>query len=320
MNREDMVSVVVPVYNVGKYISRCIESLLTQTYENLEIILVDDGSSDESGSICDRYREQDQRIAVIHKENGGLSDARNVGIRYAKGRWITFIDSDDFVHPDYVRVLYQNIRENDADISICRHVSTQADVAKAHMSRVTEVYSRNEGIEKLLYQYISTSAWAKMYKTELFQDTIFPYGKLYEDVVTVFEVFSKANRIVLTNSSLYYYYVRENGIIRTSFTERKLDYIKNTNYILETVRKEFPTLERAAISRVLWADMHIVVQIGSDKRYLQIQSELWQEIRKNRIKVLLDRKCRWQNRVVLLLSFLGKSAICGVYHFHKMKK
>lgn len=318
MSENGMVSIVVPVYNVERYVSRCIDSLLAQTYADIEIILVDDGSLDKSGNICDQYSESDQRIVVVHKENGGLSDARNEGIRRSRGKWITFVDSDDFVHPDYIRILHQNMTANDADISICRHMPTKNDIEKGEIREGTEIYAGDEGMEKLLYQYISTSAWAKMYRVELFQDICFPYGKLYEDVVTVFEAFRKASRIVVTNSCLYYYYVRGDGIVRTGFTEKKLDYIENTKYILEQVRKECPMLEKAALSRVLWADIHIVVQIGRDRKYSELQSVIWEEVKRYRMTVLADRKCRWQNRIVLLLTFLGKKATCSIYNFCKL--
>lgn len=310
---QDLVSIVVPVYNVEQYIRRCIESLIAQTYDNIEIILVDDGSQDASGAICDQYSAKEQRIVTVHKENGGLSDARNVGISHAKGSMITFVDSDDFVHPDYIRVLHHNMVENDTDISICRYTETQKSCVKEEGSEKRNIYLREEGIEKLLYQYISTSVCAKLYKTELFQDIRFPYGKLYEDVITIFLVFIKAKRIVSSNSCLYYYYIRGNSIIHTEFTKKKLDYIENTKFVLEEIKKEYPALEKAAISRVVWADVHVVVQIGKDKRYCLVQDEIWNEVKRYRKMILKDPKSRWQNKVVMLLSFLGKRVVCGIY-------
>lgn len=328
MDEKDLVSVVVPVYNVEQYVGRCIESLTAQTYSNIEIILVDDGSGDRSGVICDQYSERDQRVVTIHKENGGLSDARNEGIRHARGKWITFVDSDDYVHPEYVRILNQNIIESGADISICKFVQKRSTEEKEIgdefgtqlISDSPTVYSKREGLEKLLYQYISTSAWAKMYKTELFQETLFPYGKLYEDVVTVFDIFRKAEHIAVSNSLLYYYCVRGDSIIRKGFAERKLDYIENTKYVLNKTREDFPGLEKAAISRALWADVHVVVQIGSDKRHSKVQNELWEEVKKYRGTVLADEKSRLQNKAVMLLSFFGKKFTCGIYRLCKLSK
>lgn len=328
MSEKDLVSVVVPVYNVEQYVGRCIESLITQTYRNIEIILVDDGSGDKSGTICDQYSGRDQRIIVIHKENGGLSDARNEGIRHARGKWITFVDSDDFVHPEYVRILYRNITENQADISICQFVRksgnvesvTWDEIENGTISESVVKYSKHEGLEKLLYQYISISACAKMYKTELYQGILFPYGKLYEDVVTVFEVFGKADHIVVSKRRLYCYCVREDSIIRKEFAERKLDYIENTRYVLRKTREFFPTLEKAAISRALWADVHIVVQIGKERKYAKVQNELWGEVKKYRGLVLADKNCRLQNKVVMFLSFFGKKCTCGIYRLCKQSK
>ena len=319
-NERDMISIVVPVYNVEQYIGRCIESLIGQTYENIEIILVDDGSEDASGAICDQYSEREHRIITIHKENGGLSDARNAGILCAKGNMITFVDSDDFVHPDYISTLYHNMTEYEADISICRYVQTRENSAKEDRREGQNIYSRTEGLERLLYQYISTSVCAKMYKTELFHGVLFPYGKLYEDVVTIFLLFKKANRIVLSDRCLYYYYIRGDSIIHAEFTKKKFDYIENTKYILEDVRNEYPALEKAALSRVLWADVHVVVQIGRDNRYAEMQSEIWNEVKKYRKAVLADPKSRWQNKAVLLISFLGRRVTCGVYGFSRLSR
>lgn len=325
MDEKDLVSVVVPVYNVEQYVGHCVESLLNQTYPNMEIILVDDGSRDQSGAVCDRYGQKDRRIVVIHKKNGGLSDARNEGIRRASGKWITFVDSDDYVHPEYVRVLHRNITESGAEISVCQFVRESADRERAAWEGKenkaipgrTTIYSGAESLENLLYQYISTSAWAKMYKTELFEGTFFPCGKLYEDVVTVFDVFGKAEHVVVSNCALYCYCVRKGSIVRRKFEEAKLDYIENTRYVLDRTRELFPALEKAAISRALWADVHIVVQIGRDKRYAGVQAELWKEIKKYRKSVLADRKCRLQNKAVMLLSCFGKRLTCAVYRLCK---
>lgn len=328
MDEKDLVSVVVPVYNVEQYVGRCIESLTAQTYSNIEIILVDDGSRDRSGAICDQYSERDRRVVTIHKKNGGLSDARNEGIRHARGKWITFVDSDDFVHPEYVRILNQNITESGADISVCQFVQKRSTAEKeigdeSETQLIPDspaVYSKREGLEKLLYQYISTSACAKMYKIELFQETFFPYGKLYEDVVTVFDVFSKAEHIAVSNSCLYYYCVRGDSIIRKGFAERKLDYIQNTKYVLNKTREAFPGLEKAAISRALWADVHVVVQIGRDKNFLKVQNELWEEVKKYRKTVLADKKSRLQNKVVMFLSYSGKRITCDIYCLCRLLK
>ncbi len=328
MDEKDLVSVVVPVYNVERYVGRCIESLIAQTYDNIEIILVDDGSRDQSGAICDRYSGQDQRVVVIHKKNGGLSDARNEGIRQARGKWITFVDSDDYTHPEYVHVLHRNITERRADISVCQFVRKRADIEcvtwegaeKKAIRERTAFYSGLEGLEKLLYQYISTSACAKMYKTELFQGTQFPSGRLYEDVITVFDLFAKAEHVVVSNCALYCYCVRKGSIVRKKFEESKLDYIENTRYVLDKTRQFFPTLEKAAISRALWADVHIVVQIGRDGRYSGVQDELWREIKKYRNSVLADKRCCLRNKAVMLLSFSGKKITCGIYRICKQSK
>lgn len=194
-----LISIVVPVYNVEAYAEQCIESILNQSYKNLQIILVDDGSTDRSGEICDFYRQRDSRIEVIHKKNGGLSDARNTGIKFVKAKYVTFADSDDILHEDYVDFLYKQLIEFDADIAICRYKRfTNIEETKEVEKKVkTVVFNSVEALKNLLYtpEIIPQSAYAKMYRTKLFEDIEYPVGKINEDIGTTYKLFYKAQRI-----------------------------------------------------------------------------------------------------------------------------
>ena len=163
---EELISVILPIYNVEKYLEKCLKSVINQTYKNLEIILVDDGSKDNSPQICDEYAVKDKRIVVIHKSNGGLSDARNAGIEIAKGKYITLIDSDDYVEKDYVQFLYQLIKENNAEMSICSHTVLYTNGTRIEKETGEHlVLDPKTTLEKILYdEGIDLSAWAKMYK------------------------------------------------------------------------------------------------------------------------------------------------------------
>ena len=189
---KDLISVIIPVYKVEEYINRCIDSVINQTYKNLEIILVDDGSPDGCPKICDEYAKKDSRIRVIHKQNGGLSDARNVGIDNANGKYITFIDSDDWIPIDSINILYKNLINTKSEISSGCLLEVFSDNRKNYSNNDYEVYSKIEGLKNLfLLHDISNSASGKIYDISLFDNIRYPVGKLYEDLGTTYKLFAK---------------------------------------------------------------------------------------------------------------------------------
>lgn len=226
----ELISVVVPIYNVEKYISRCINSIINQTYKNLEIILVDDGSTDKCPLICDNYLNFDKRIKVIHKNNGGLSDARNSGIEIAQGEYIIFIDSDDYVDNKMIEILYKTIKNENCDIAICNYYMVdEISLKKKSISKLKEKVRIVYGKEKFDYLYneykmLSVVAWNKLYKKEIFKDIRYPLGKLNEDEYIICDILSKANRIAFIKDSLYYYVQRSNSIIH-SFNMKRFDIL-----------------------------------------------------------------------------------------------
>lgn len=223
----ELISVIVPVYKVEKYLERCIESLRNQVYTNLEIILVDDGSPDACGEICDTYQQKDPRIRVIHKANGGLSDARNAGIQVARGKYLGFIDSDDYVAPDMFSHLYGILKDNDADVSICSAVVVEeGKQAQFTDGRVTNVLSGEEILLGMIYQNLFTvNTWNKLYKRELFDKIRFPSGKLYEDLATTYKVMDLAGRVVYSDACKYAYVQRSGSIMNRTGRMMKNDKI-----------------------------------------------------------------------------------------------
>lgn len=215
-----LISVIIPVYNVADYLKICIDSVLKQSYNNLEIILVDDGSTDISGNICDDYALKDNRIVVIHKENGGLSDARNAGMQIATGEYIAFVDSDDFIHKDMYRTLKELLEQYDADLAIANWVgftNGQEDKIKDRRTGKILTLKNQELLQFLIHgkssYKISYSVWDRLYKRELIQDFCFPKGKCYEDVLWSAQIFHKAVKGVYIDKSLYYYRRREDSIV-----------------------------------------------------------------------------------------------------------
>lgn len=203
-----LVSIIVPIYNVEKYLKRCVDSLLAQSYSNLEIILVDDGSPDNCPVICDDYAERDHRVKVIHKPNGGLSDARNVGIAISKGEYITFVDSDDYVASDCIDTFIISAMQNNADI-VCAGLEIVDGDGLTYDYRKTDYPFSITGIEavrKLFRdEYPFNFSCGKLYHRELWDNVSFPKGRLYEDIATTYRVFSKASKIVCLVETLYYY-------------------------------------------------------------------------------------------------------------------
>lgn len=240
---KDLISVIVPVYKVEKYLEKCIESIIKQTYTNLQIILVDDGSPDNCGKICDEYAKKDSRIEVIHKANGGLSDARNVGISKAKGRYIGFVDSDDYIKEDMYEILLNLIKKYDADVSICNlyDVIDGNECIRNKENGIRE-YSRLDILkEVLLDKNIQSYAWNKLYEKELFDEIKYPIGKKYEDIGTTFYLFEKCNKIVVTSEPEYYYLKRADSLVNNVTESTILDYteiiIQRYLYIKQNIKE-----------------------------------------------------------------------------------
>lgn len=220
------ISIIVAVYNIAEYLPRCMESLCSQTYENLEIILVDDGSSDESGRICDNYAKQDNRIIVIHKKNGGLSDARNAGLEAAAGDYIGFVDGDDWIEPDMYRAMLASCMENEAEIAICRYRQIGEGAEQSEGTNRVVPLTREQALEIYICgheQYIIyNSVWSKLFQRELISDISFPVGKKSEDIMFTTKTFCRAKKLVYLDTPYYNYVLdREDSIMNKGLAERR---------------------------------------------------------------------------------------------------
>lgn len=301
-----LVSVIIPVYNVEKYLTRCLESVIAQTYSNLEIILVDDGSTDNSGKVCDKYQENDSRIKIIHKINGGQSDARNVGIDKACGEYIAFVDSDDWITKDYIESMYSLMITNDCDIATCgvRRIFKEVTVRNKTEEKYKICY-RDEAVKHLLYQRISTSAYGKLYKTDLWDAIRFPVGKIYEEIEPLYMIFRRSMKVVMINQCKYMYYYRVGSIVNQKFSLKKMDYVENCKRVLEYVKQDYPQYEKAAISRLMWAEIHVLMHMDKTSDYPEEFNMLMVDIKRYRGIVLKDKDNKLKIRTVAALSFLG---------------
>lgn len=227
-----LISVVVPVYGVEKYLPKCVDSILNQTYQNLEIILVDDGSPDNCGRICDSYAEKDSRIRVIHQKNGGLSAARNAGVAVAKGEYISLIDSDDYISPNMYTRMYDAIRENGAQLCICAMRWVHEDGSLfAGMERGAiqdEVLTKEEAFQKLHGKNGANYVTAvnKLYHRALFDTVVFPVGRIHEDEFTVHQFLDQCDQIACVKEELYFYVQRASSIMNSNISIRKLDAVR----------------------------------------------------------------------------------------------
>lgn len=224
----ELISIIVPVYNVEQYIKKCLDSIINQTYKNLEIILVDDGSKDTSGAICDEYAVRDNRINVIHRQNGGLSAARNTGLDIAKGDFIMFVDSDDFIDLDTVRYLHSLSMRFQSDISICSftYCDTNGNTWPHDALTVPDGIVSKEDYWKYFYTDIRTfyvTMWAKLFRRSLWRKLRFPVGKLHEDEFVIHTLIDECERISVSKKPMYYYMQRSGSIINTTFKIQNLD-------------------------------------------------------------------------------------------------
>lgn len=316
---DPLVSVVIPVYNVEPYLHECVASVVEQTYTNIEIILVDDGSTDSSGTLCDEFALSDSRICVFHKKNGGLSDARNYGILRSHGSLISFIDSDDYVSPDYIMHLYQALVRGKTDIaatSIC--IFREGKLPKEHKRDTADfhVYDACEALEDMLYmRHLEPNAFLKIYKRELFDTIQYPVGKLYEDIATTTKLIDKAGRIAYLDEKDYYYRIRPNSIQTASFNPKKLDLLDQLNVVKSIVQTKYPSAINAYFSKEQSALFNLYMNISPDdtKEMLEIADGLWNGIKKNRISVLRDGEARPDARIASLLSFSGPSLCRCIY-------
>lgn len=212
----DLITIVVPVYNVESYLKECIDSICAQSYQNLEIILVDDGSTDSSGSICDAYARKDARITVIHQQNKGLSEARNSGMRKAGGTYLMFVDSDDVVAVHLVEHLAELCHKIPAQIAVCNFLYYNGNHKKTENSAETNIMEQEEALRELCRdRKIKNFAWGKLYERSLFEGIAFPAGQLFEDINTTYKVFLKSDRVVYSSMIGYYYRVRPGAITQT---------------------------------------------------------------------------------------------------------
>ena len=305
----EKISVIVPVYNVEQYLERCVDSIINQTYTNLEIILVNDGSTDNSGKLCDELAKKDERIRVIHKENGGLSDARNRGIDESESDLVGFIDSDDYIDSDMYEVLLKNLNNTDADLSMCALYDVYNNTPEAQVTnKETWKLSSEQAIKMVMEaKILSVTAVNKLYRKSLFTDLKFEVGKIAEDAFIMIKLLDKCEKIVATNEKKYYYVHRENSITTQKFSTKFLNVIEAYEQNSNIISEKYPKLKDVAQTRMNWAYFYVLDRLLLDDNYndKELENKLISYLKNHRKDILNDplfTKGRKIGFIALLLS------------------
>ena len=309
---EELISIIVPVYNVEKYIKKCIDSIVNQTYKNLEIILVDDGSPDNCGKICDEYAEKDKRIKVIHKKNGGLSDARNAGIKIAKGSYIGFVDSDDWIHENMYKEVYKALIEKDADIACCKLIRCKNSIEKISekFDNKIEEYNQIQYMKKFFKidsQECVYYAWNKLYKKQVIDENQYPINLTSEDVVGTYKALLKCKKIVEINYPYYYYYYNPNSITLRKFSKKDLDLIEIWDKVVEITKKNAPDylwmaeLNRHRIDYTLLMRMALKLDFSQIKDIYSYEYKEMLKSLKEHKNVLLNAPIPLSRKITIIL-------------------
>ena len=301
MSQLPLISVVVPVYNVECYLEACVNSIIAQSYTNLEIILVDDGSTDSSPKICDKLSSIDSRIRVLHKQNGGPSDARNHGIDIATGEYIIFVDSDDTITPDAISTLQSLACEHNAAIAM----ATFNNRCKCR-GRVITLTGIDAASRMLFQKDMDSSAWNKLYHSSLFQKHRFTEGIYYEDIDFVIRLLPEVDRVVWTDCSLYNYRLRPSSITG-NFSLKRLDVLDVTDRIEEAAIAQWHSLLPAARDRKLSASFNMFVLLTRNGYARSEHTDrCWRNIKSLRMSSLFNRNVRLKNKLGILASLPGR--------------
>lgn len=306
--KNELISIIIPIYNVEKYLGKCIESIINQTYENLEIILVNDGSKDDSKNICEFYQKKDKRIIVINKKNGGLSDARNTGLDVARGKYIGFVDSDDFIDRNMYQILYNDIVSNNADIAICNYKKIYENelVNVENKLNNTEIYNKEDAIRLLIMgDKINDYAWNKLYKAELFKNIKYPVGRNMEDMGTTYKVFEIAERITYNEYIGYYYLQRNNSILASINKKFILDLYEMKYNKYSHLRKLYPKyIEILDINRLNFTKYYFMFMVDCKELDLLKFEEFKNEYQFYKLNYKKYRKKMENNKKIKIENYI----------------
>lgn len=308
------ISIIIPVYNVEKYLAVCIESIIHQTYQNLEIILVNDGSTDNSPQICDNYAKKDQRVKVVHQKNGGLSDARNTGYSLMTGEYIAFVDSDDLISLDCYHTLLQILNKYEADIVECNFVkfNNENELNELDSMNLVEEFDTEKGLELLIKEQLKQVVWNKLYKAKVVNKLFFEKGKIHEDEFWTYKVFLQANKIVKTNKVLYFYRQQDKSIMAEKYNLKRLLGLEAREERIEVIATKFPNLTHLAIKSFWYSALYNyqnIIKNSSVDPNCFYRKKILDKV-KNKVKPTHYLHWKWKE-ILWLQFFLFSPVICS---------
>ncbi len=313
---ENKVTVVLPIYNVEKYLDRCINSVINQTFKNLEIILVNDGSTDNCLKICEKYKNIDDRIIIINQRNKGLSAARNSGIIKATSKYICFIDSDDYIEKDMIEYLYNGMKRYNSQITCCGFTNIYENGIKEKITRPKKaiVYTKEEALDiHLISGYIDVVAWNKLYDIELFKNVKYPEGLLYEDMLTTYKLIYNSNKVVLLPESKYYYCKRSSSIGGADFSEKTLKLIEACDEVYNFITQNYKRCKNIKIAIIQWYIVVFNKMIISNYENNKILRKIKKYIINNFYYILISNKISLKRKFQIFLILFETKLYKNIY-------
>lgn len=314
---EPLISVIVPAYNAAAFLDQCLESIVAQSYRHLEIIVVDDGSTDGTGALCDRWAERDGRIRVIHQPNGGHSAARNAALDVMTGEMVMMVDSDDVLQHEFAAILLNVMQQTCADIAVGGYIPFYGDAPAfpdLGGTKTPKRYNQQEAMLAVLYQHgLTHSPWGRLFKASLFDDLRFPLGIIYEDLAIIYPLLQQCSLVVSIDTPLYGYRQHESNSMRM-FSPRRTAVLDVCEELEQQMQHEAPQYLKAARSRLLSAYFNIMLLSRQDPTgdYSQLQDRCWAGMRRLRLGCLMDPMVRQKNKLGIVASYLGRTILCSV--------
>lgn len=313
-----LVSVIIPVYNSETFLEMCLDSIANQTYKNVEVLVVDDGSTDESGRICDKYAEADKRFRIFHKENGGQASARNMALEVMNGEYVTFVDSDDVLASDYLDYMMNLLQSHSADIVHCDYLrfwkneeldGLKRKAADTNSEQLLE-FTTEQALENFSYQrYLIPGPFAKIFKSEMWNGLRFPEKIGYEDYAVMYKVYGNAQKVVYNRHFVYFYRVHGGSTQHNVFSEKKKDRITISTEFSKYVSERYPEILKATYYRYCLACMQYLMEMPLDSKYSEEKKDTYLKLKQHRKDVISDKKAPTSMKLMLLSSFLGANAL-----------
>ncbi len=314
---EPLISVIIPVYNVEKHLRKCVESIISQSYKNIEILLIDDGAKDASPAICDEYAQKDSRVKVIHKQNAGVAKARNTGIENAAGDFFCFIDGDDHVHPDYIRCMLDVHTKTGAEISMCSYVYAWSD-GRTKQTRNTQYSSEHifensgkDALREMLYGRIYAPAcYGKLFRKDI--SVCFPAFSIGEDMLASADYLLQADNVAMVNAPMYYYMQHDESVMHTVNPDKLYDLVITGDEMMKLVTEKCPENIKAAKYYIVEKNMMALMKLHGMANQSDRIKHIEENIKKYRMSVITDPDAEMRTRLACVISFLGVNTLCKI--------